>query len=348
MVRLADDARKCVVFLGFPGDSPQDFEVSGTGFYVSFADMGDRYLVTAGHVAEEFKDAPWGIRYNNAEGVARVEYIDNANWVFHYNYPTIDLAVLRRGPENDSDSICFPGSSIGHEVKLDEKDIGAGDLIYVVGLFSKMRGKWWNLPFVHTGNLAVYPVNEHIPTREWRANVISEFKKRNENPPPVLIEAYLAEVHTLPGTSGSPVFARRTLFEWTGDERHPHGLKSWRYGSVWLLGIWYGAWTGEPSDDYGLGKGGTIPVGVGAVVPADYLYEMLVTGEFADMRQKERERRANNVAITPQSKVGDSDYSITSEPRIIIDPQSVNPRHREDFNRLLDEVVKEKEPDDQT
>ena len=32
IVRLADDARKCVVFLGFPGDSAEDFDVIGTGF----------------------------------------------------------------------------------------------------------------------------------------------------------------------------------------------------------------------------------------------------------------------------------------------------------------------------
>ena len=54
MVRLADDARKCVVFFGTPSPSIEDdLEPWGTGFFIETSDTGAVYLVTAAHVVSD-------------------------------------------------------------------------------------------------------------------------------------------------------------------------------------------------------------------------------------------------------------------------------------------------------
>src|SRR4051794_39990242 len=70
LVRLADDVKKCVVYLGIPNlkkDAPQDMKPGGTGFIVRYGDPSATYIVTAAHVAKKLKDRTFGVRLNRSD-----------------------------------------------------------------------------------------------------------------------------------------------------------------------------------------------------------------------------------------------------------------------------------------
>ena len=66
-MRVADDLRRCVVFIGHSHGQPDyGFTARGTGFFVAYE--GRRYLVTNQHVAVRLGDAPFAVRLNEAGG----------------------------------------------------------------------------------------------------------------------------------------------------------------------------------------------------------------------------------------------------------------------------------------
>mgnify|MGYP003345749405 CR=1 FL=1 len=103
-MRLHDDLRKCVVYLGDP--APNDETglslVRGTGFMVFHGKFAGSYLITAGHVAKEFEDRPFGIRLNDRSSLARVDRIDEAKWWYHPD-STVDVAVMQYEPPDWAD-----------------------------------------------------------------------------------------------------------------------------------------------------------------------------------------------------------------------------------------------------
>src|SRR5438477_8756683 len=96
-VRLYDDVRNCVVYLGFPRAGHETaLDAEGTGFLVSYTGYGD-YVVTAAHVAKALEDAPFGIRLNDRQGHARVVHVDKVKWWYHPD-TTVDVAVMEYVP----------------------------------------------------------------------------------------------------------------------------------------------------------------------------------------------------------------------------------------------------------
>jgi hypothetical protein len=265
LVRLADDARKCVAYLGYrASDDDSEIEPIATGFLVS-AGRGT-FLVTARHVAEDFGSDPFVVRLNDKNGVGKNDHVDKAEWFFHPNDENIDVAILEYSPPDWTDYVPFPRKAFLSEFKLGTKKIGPGDIAYVVGVFSLLHGKRRNIPAVHTGNIALMADDEPIPLQDWRdpASTI-----------PMETFGYLVEAQTLPGTSGGPVFVRRAV-----DMKAAHGnLEAWSYGSVWLLGLWQGSWYGAPerylklptADDEDV----KVALGVGVVIPAIQIIEAL-------------------------------------------------------------------------
>jgi hypothetical protein len=72
--------------------------------------------------------------------------------------------------------------------KIREHDIGIGDALFCTALFSRFVGTAKNLPIVRMGVIALMP-DEPVPTKKF-GNV----------------EAFLIEIRSLGGLSGSPVF----------------------------------------------------------------------------------------------------------------------------------------------
>lgn len=71
MSRVSEDARNCVVFLGYETGNPADaaeIVPVGTGFLVYSGEGGYRgvYLVTAAHVARKLGSDPFEVRQNDS------------------------------------------------------------------------------------------------------------------------------------------------------------------------------------------------------------------------------------------------------------------------------------------
>ncbi len=280
-LRLADDARKCVAYLGYnASDDELDIEPVGTGFLVS--SFGRTFLVTARHVAEEFKTDPFVIRLNDKNGVGKNDPVDNVKWHYYPGDENMDVALFEYSPPKWADYVAFPRKAFLSEFKLKSKKIGPGDLVYVVGVFSLLHGKKRNIPAVHTGHVALMADDEPIPLQDWRdqtgQTTIETF-------------GYLIEAQTLPGTSGGPVFARRVVdMQSTLEKTIGKKLEAWSYGSVWLLGLWQGSWYGAPERYLKLPRDEDVrvPLGTGIVIPAIRIIETL---EQDDLVQKFNEEK---------------------------------------------------------
>jgi len=96
-MRLSDDLRRCVAFIGIlDGTVPSGIRCFGTGFFVAY--KGFRYFVTNQHIAAGIGHSPFAIRLNRTDGTSINVSIDltedNLKWICNTNDPDVDLAVM--------------------------------------------------------------------------------------------------------------------------------------------------------------------------------------------------------------------------------------------------------------
>jgi len=161
------------------------------------------------------------------------------------------------------------------------------------------------------------------------------------------VEGYLVEAQTLEGLSGSPVFIRE--FARLASGELSDGSQALVFGGVSLLGIYSGAWDGEPGEilaaDRGRRGNFRVPVGVGIVVPVEKL-EQLLRDNPNLKKQREKfaaDQRAKRAAIQDDAfPVASPDATEKAAP-----PSSdANPNHREDFNSLLNAAARTRVSED--
>lgn len=193
-LRIPDDLLPCVFFLA-TGD-PTDLHYGGTGFFVSIRSVAvpNRsyvYLVTAKHSLEKAKQEPGRLylRVNAKDGGSRL--LDAPiDWIYSARDGS-DIAVayfpLPWDPELDIKYI--PVILAVTRKTIEDHEIGIGDELAVVGLFTERTGAARNLPIVRGGVLASMP---HEPLQDPDTGLP--------------YSAYLAEVRSSGGLSGSPVF----------------------------------------------------------------------------------------------------------------------------------------------
>ena len=326
LVRVAEDARRCVVFFGTPSPGiDDDLEPWGTGFLVRAND--DRrtcYLVTAAHVVMDKMDCPFAIRFNDHNNSSALHHVDTADWQFHPTDETVDVAVLEIVPPEWADCIVFPQHMMLSDFKFTSKSIGPGDTVYTVGLWSYLRGRSRNKPFVHVGYIGMVPQDDKVPVKNWIPGKSD----------PVEVEAYLTEGQPLPGASGSPVFVSRTVEIGPGLVAEDPHARTWAHGSVWLLGLHSDAYF-ERADISGLGNK-FVPRGVNIVVPSMRIWDVMDKPELKKKRvsqMNEKRRQQRSAAVLPEK---------TSAPLA----NDENPTHREDFTRLVGAAARKPEPKD--
>ncbi len=248
--------------------------------------------MTARHVAELVGGEPFLLRVNRISGGADNLPIDGATWYYDPD-PTIDAAVLPiQGLVRESE----------HRVRFidDEREswwankawkygVGIGDFCYTVGLFRVLSGSNQNLPVVHFGTIArpIYGRDEEpIPIKDWRDP---------DGMRVLLSSAYLVQSQSLSGLSGAPVFVRASGQHITDElVEHNPNVAAHRLGNavaMWnlhLIGIWQGAWDAPPGEILAAERGQNIrvPVGMGVVVPIDYIHSILANEELIDMRRR--------------------------------------------------------------
>jgi hypothetical protein len=282
-VRISNEARRCVVFLGIcdPSGDPRSFEAFGTGFLVYEhgipADFGT-YLVTAKHVVSD--GHPFWIRMNTTDGGSQLFLIEEPDWTFHED-ETVDLAVMEFVPP--SGTLYLPLYELPLRPHRDSMltvpgTVGPGDITYTVGLFEHHAGQAKNIALVHTGHVAAYP-DEPVEVADWDAPEGSGKIK--------LIEAYVVQCAAMPGSSGSPVFVRTGAIATDFTHIHDkHGsakpgpmtrtTDKWPvgYGVLSLLGMWQGSWE-LPQTIFVNRTKVRFPAGYGTVVPGYKIREIL-------------------------------------------------------------------------
>jgi hypothetical protein len=318
LVRLNEDARRCVVFFGVAGEN--GIEYGGTGFLATDQEEGLNiaFLITCRHVAELLsRHDEFFMRLNLKGGDAEDLPLQNIQWSYHPD-PSIDLAAVCIVISAERYEIAFAPL---HDYRtITDRSIRPGDPINLVGLFRLHAGRKRNVPFVHCGHVAVLPdTAEKVPVRDRITNKL------------VMSEVYLIEAQTLDGLSGSPVIVHEEV-SLSGTSDRMGGLGK-LHGSARLLGVYLGSWDGEPGTilaaDRDLRGNKRVPVGVGLVAPADQLLQ-LVREHPTLIRD-----RKNLATAALAQKAASQDAAIS-------DPQSSdeNPTHREDFTRLVNAAAR--------
>lgn len=298
-MRIPEHLRQSVVYLGRKLDGAKGpyIHFAGTGFFVhvdsSIKDRGFVYLVTAKHVVEQLALGDWVMRANVKGGGFRdFEGKKDHKWCFHpTEHDSTDVAVTSIPDVSDLDWV-----KLHHEFLLDESlfaanGIGAGDDVFIIGLFNRMRGNSRNQPIVRTGNIALIPdPGERVPSVKIGINKYVD------------ADAYLIEARSIGGVSGSPVFVRMTVREevrvgFAQPYRdYPDYYQTSRSyllpGPIYCMGLINGHWDIDPmlkndgaQDDKK--KNETVNLGIAIVIPAKKIKETLYHPDLIAERQKE-------------------------------------------------------------
>lgn len=338
-VRLSRDARKGVVFLGYPEreKGPTAIRCEGTGFLLLY--KGGFHLVTARHVAKTLGDIGWATRVNRLDGTCELIDAEDIPWAFHPD-DTVDIAVCGFSLSRSAgyDFLYYDGEILllNAEQESSADWVEVGDMCYTVGLWRLLEGKERNLPVVHTGSIARLPGEEKIPVRA-----------PNKPGGRELVDGYLVEAQTLRGLSGSPVFIRPSLnLAMDATRADPFGGSPERielvayHEHVKLLGLWQAAWDAPAGEVLTAehGRQNTVPVGMGIVVPASKIIEVLELPAVHEKREKQKRLQDSDTLAEPQS--------VSSGAKDDLAATDANPSHQEDFTRLVNAAARMRAPKD--
>lgn len=189
MPRIPDDHLQSVVFIyGSEEDARHGRQAGGSGFVVNYAaGVGAwriRYVVTNAHVMEN--GGQW-VRLNHPQGTYTL-HIPPDQWE---TSPPDDFAIA---------VLSLPQAVAPFQISLETYaltrqkakafNVGPGDEAYMVGRFTAHGGHVSNNPIARFGSISLMP-NPNEPVRDGRTNDV---------------EAYLIEMRSHAGFSGSPVF----------------------------------------------------------------------------------------------------------------------------------------------
>ena len=260
-MRVPDEVRQCVVFIGLPVTMPsgqQGLSFQGTAFFVSVPSESMEgksyvYLVTAKHVAIKLEGQTFMLRVNTKDGKSALVVEEGTRWWYHATDKSVDVALIPFVPPEEFEYKSIPPHMFLLDETIRDKSIGTGDEVFITGLFAHLTGSARNLPIVRMGNIAMMP-GETVPSNEFGD-----------------IEAYLIEARSIGGLSGSPAFVFKS-------------------GKYYLLGLMHGHWDiplqskndamRVDEDTYG-----QVNMGIAIVIPAKKILEVLNQPQLIDARR---------------------------------------------------------------
>lgn len=266
-MRLDNRYLDCVVLLGL--ESGTKFDTWGCGFIVISNRSRRIFLVTAEHVYSNKPYPQIYIRFRNKTGNAQSLRIDNPSWIKHPTDSTIDLSVLELDVPDWVDYKPLAKSpNLNESRRLKKKNIGIGNRTYTLGLWKYNENDGLHSLFVYTGHIGM--MYGPVRVKPWRKDQTA----------PISVEAYLIEGEPLDGTSGAPVFVRRSIpckITELDAKTLTKPLRGFIEGSAWLLGLHSDAFVAKPSSDYkpSKNKGDIVPRGVNVVIPTHKIVEVL-------------------------------------------------------------------------
>ena len=293
MPRISDAILGCSIYL-YPSvyDARNGEKSGGSGFLVGVPSTVKGcgsyiYAVTNYHVVcKEIGNSPV-IRINTVSGQTETIEYDYTNWYRHPDGDDIAIAPINKELSRYKLNLVSYDLLITPEI-ISNKDIGAGDDVFMVGRFIGYDGKQKNEPTIRFGNLSL----------------TSTVKMRNDDLG-IEQESFLIEVRSLSGYSGSPVFVKiQPLAERPGV--YDLSLDSHK----WLLGV---DWGHQPLivdvlDKYGKNRieekwKVKINSGVACIVPAWKLAELLNIDELAKRRKENDGELEKRIVEQAETKV---------------------------------------------
>jgi hypothetical protein len=273
---IGEEYRKCVVFLFADVLDPKTGALkrtpAGTAFLAGIPAPGPppvgneglyiRYLVTARHVvALSRKYGSLFARIHHADGTAPFMEFPHDSWHQHGS-TEVAVALLRTFAQIDHvliavDQFELDAMAVAHKVAV-------GDEVFFVGLFSEHPGIERNQPIVRFGNISLMP-DEKILV--------------NLGDSTARIRAYLVEARSWGGHSGSPAFV------YFLPDRFGNSISMRADVPTFLLGLVQGHYDIK-SDVKFIGDTGTVSMnaGIAAVVPAQDIYDLLMSGSVVAQR----------------------------------------------------------------
>ncbi len=263
-MRVPDAFLKCVGFISHENPTP---EYIGTFFVVGVAGKHGNtfpHAVTAKHVAENVDGGPFLFGVNFKDDKAGWPNSD-LKWWYHPTEPNTDVAVTIMAPSERTDMEYIPEAVFATDQTIQRYDIGLGDEISVIGLFTNFVGTSKHFSVVRTGNIAMMP-SDKIPMQDGP------------------MEVYLAEGRSIGGLSGSPVFVRPTTrIVGLGNEQGPQVV--FGVGGFHFLGLMRGHW--DLPLGVQVGQAEAVNMGISIVVPAKKILETLYHPELVALRDKQ-------------------------------------------------------------
>jgi len=272
MRTLAPDFLSGVYFLA--ARKKGEFKLMGTGFFVNHP-LEDHpstemlYMVTARHVIEDIKswcdDALVHARVNRKDHGAEFLEMPETGWHCHED-PRIDVAIAQVVPDRGLDHGAFKTASFATDSLLREHRVGPGKELFFPGLFARHAGQGRNLPIVRTGTVASMP-HERLQTKLGP------------------MEAYLVEVRSIGGLSGSPVFVE------TDKEMDCQGFPGPVF-EAFMLGMVQGHYGTRDLPDsiddsvFSVQETRSVNMGIGIVVPAKDILSAINSPRFVESRRR--------------------------------------------------------------
>jgi hypothetical protein len=297
-MRIPDEMLDCTCFLCIKdGDIVKPW---GTAFLV-WVPVGNflfYYLVTAKHcVTKAFeKYGALYARINTSAGSTDLVKLDGT-WACS-DEGGVDVAVLPWFP--DSKRHVFGSIDIrtgAFEGNLKANGIGIGNELIVVGLFHLHYGTEKNIPIVRHGIIASMPGE---PLKDMNTEL--------------LFKAYLAEIQSIGGLSGSPVFAfvpaMQLLAHHDNIKERDAMRKRWPAGFLYLLGLIRGHFD-APQDGWVENSQERVHTGIAIVVPIDEVLSIVQndkalaearTQRMLEHQQKQANAQVDDVVASEESE----------------------------------------------
>lgn len=301
-MQIPDRIRECICFVA--GRKGEIWHMAGTAFFVSVpsAQFGIDYVyaITAKHVLQ-VEGEPWdevALRVNKTDGGAGEFRTQVTDWTGH---PNSDIAAINVALGDEFDYRVYPLDSAATTSFREEHFVTPGDDLLIIGLLANHYGKQRNIPVVRVGNIAAFP-EEPIEIEDKPEEVI------------------LAEVRSIGGLSGSPVFLHLGNFRRDKDGDVVSINARWAPDSIAgnrLLGVVHGYFNaaGLATEDLTRSDGEPLNTGITVVIPVERIVELI-----------------DHKALSVPREISDRAFREKEEP----EPASALPGQRTEFDRFED------------
>lgn len=279
-MRIPDDLLDTVCFLCVKVQGKYgliDYFI-GTGFLIGRpskqSGFNFTYLVTARHVLDDARAEGYTtfyVRLNTLDGGSQTVEL-SSEWTYPAN-PAIDVAALLFNP-NPSIFQClaFPADACATKVGLKTRRIGVGDELFMLGLFNQRWGHQRNIPIVRSGIIASMPTEPFMD-------------EEGEN----LYNAYLVEIRSINGLSGSPVFAYLDVWRTMPANTRFINVQKTKW-EIYLIGLLRGHWDLKKQDaifDSSINSEiDRLNTGIAQVTPAEDILALINSEELMKQRKE--------------------------------------------------------------